>query len=110
MAQVPEITVQELKEMMDADEAPFILDVRRPDEYRIANLNGTLIQLDELQRRLDELAPHKDDALIVVHCRSGARSARAVEYLLANGYSGAKNLKGGVLAWSRDIDPSMPTY
>jgi adenylyltransferase/sulfurtransferase len=106
---VPEITVHELKAMMDADETPFILDVREEREYAVANLNGTLIPLRQIPYRLDELDAHKDD-LIVVHCRSGARSAQAVQFMRAQGFAQAKNLRGGVLAWSREIDPSMPFY
>ena len=106
---VPEITVQELKALMDAGETPFILDVREEQEYAIANLAGMLIPLRQLPNRLDELEEHKD-ALIVVHCRSGPRSAQAVQYLRSFGFEQATNLRGGVLAWSREIDPSMPTY
>ena len=106
---VPEITVQELKALMDADQTPFILDVREEMEYGVANLNGTLIPLQQIPHRLDELDDHKDD-LIVVHCRSGARSAQAVQFMRERGFEQAKNLRGGVLAWSREIDPSMPTY
>lgn len=106
---VPEITVQELKALMDADQTPFILDVREEREYAVANLSGTLIPLQQLPHRLDELDAHKDE-LIVVHCRSGARSAQAVMYMRSFGFEQAKNLRGGVLAWSREIDPSMPTY
>ncbi len=106
---VPEITVQELKALMDLGETPFILDVREEQEYAIANLNGMLIPLRLLPNRIDELEDHKD-ALIVVHCRSGPRSTQAVQYLRAFGFEQAKNLRGGVLAWSREIDPSMPTY
>ena len=108
-ADVPEITVQELKALIDAGETPFILDVRAPHEYEIANLNGTLIPLQELQERLDELEEHRG-ATVVVHCRSGGRSAQAVQFLRAMGYDQATNLKGGTLAWSKEIDPSMPTY
>lgn len=106
---IPEITVQELKALLDDGSTPFILDVREEKEYAIANLNGKLIPLQELPMRMEELEDKKDE-MIVVYCRSGARSARAVQYLNAMGFSEAKNLKGGVLAWSRDIDPSMPTY
>lgn len=106
---VPEITVHELNDQIKRDETPYILDVRQPEEYEIAHLDGRLIPLGELPDRLDEIEAGKDDP-IVVHCRSGARSAKAVEYLQSQGYTGAKNLKGGVLAWSREIDPSMPTY
>ena len=106
---VPEITVQELKALMDADRTPFILDVREEREYAIANLSGTLIPLQQLPHRLDELEAHKD-ALVVVHCRTGPRSAQAVQYMRSLGFEHATNLRGGVLAWSREIDPSMPTY
>jgi adenylyltransferase/sulfurtransferase len=106
---VPGITVQRLKEQRDAGEAPFLLDVRRPTEYEIANLGGTLIPVSELAERLDELAGHRDEE-IVVHCRSGARSARAVELLRKHGFEHAKNLKGGILAWSKEIDPNVPQY
>ncbi len=105
----PEITVRDLKRRMDSEETPFILDVRRPDEYAITNLGGTLIPLDELPGRLDELEAHRNDE-IVVHCRSGARSAKAVQLLREAGFDNAVNLKGGVLAWSDEIDPTMQKY
>lgn len=109
MPHTPEMTVQELQELLDdAREQPFLLDVRQPREYDIANLGGDLIPLDELPQRVGELDGHRDDR-IVVYCRSGSRSARAVQYLRAQGFD-AVNLRGGILAWSRDIDPSMPTY
>lgn len=107
--QKPEITVHDLKEMIDRGERPFILDVRRPDEYEIANLGGKLIPLDQLPTRLEEIDEKRDD-LIVVHCRSGARSERAVALLRQHGFPNAVNLAGGVLAWSREVDPSMPQY
>ncbi len=106
---IPEITVQELKALMDAGQTPFILDVREEQEYAIAHLDGTLIPLGQLSDRIGELEDHKD-ALIVVHCRSGPRSTQAVQYLRSLGFEQATNLRGGVLAWSREIDPSMPTY
>jgi len=106
---VPEITVLELKALMDAGQTPFILDVREEKEYAIAHLDGTLIPLGQLPDRIGELEDHKD-ALIVVHCRSGPRSTQAVQYLRSLGFEQATNLRGGVLAWSREIDPSMPTY
>ncbi len=106
---VPELTVRELKDRLDRGERPFILDVRKPDEYAIAHLDGTLIPLDELPDRLDELEEHWGDE-VVVHCRSGGRSAKAVQLLRQAGFDRAVNLKGGVLAWSDEIDPSMPKY
>lgn len=109
MSAVPELSVHDLKARMDADDAPFLLDVRRPNEYDICNLGGTLIPLDELPNRLDELEPYRDQTF-VVHCRSGGRSAQAVQFLRQSGFDGAVNLAGGVLAWSDQIDPSMPKY
>ncbi len=109
MSAVPEITVRELKDRLDRGERPFILDVRKPDEFGIANLDGTLIPLDELPNRLDEIEEHREEGF-VVHCRSGGRSAKAVQILHDAGFKGAVNLKGGVLAWSDEIDPSMPKY
>ncbi len=108
--QVPEITVQELKSLIDNDNRPFILDVREEWEYSTVNLDGHLIPLNQLTDRLGELDPHREDDLIVVHCRSGARSAKAVTFLQSVGLINAKNLRGGVLAWSKEIDPSLPTY
>ena len=107
---VPEITVQEFKQLLDEDKRPFILDVREEPEYSIANLGGQLIPLGELVDHMEELEKHRDDELIVVHCRSGGRSAQAVRFLHAAGICNAKNLRGGTLAWSNEIDPSLPTY
>lgn len=109
MAGIPEITVKELKDRLDAGETPFLLDVRRQEEHDFVNIGGKLIQLDYLPDHLDELSDQKNEE-IIVYCRSGARSGRAVQFLQSNGFDQAINLKGGVLAWSAEIDPSMPTY
>ena len=106
---VPEITVEELKRRLDAQDDVFILDVREPHEYKICNLNGHLIPLNELPKRVQELDPAKNKDM-VVHCRSGARSARAVQFLQQAGFTKAKNLKGGILAWADKIDPKVPKY
>ncbi len=108
MASVPEMTARDLKTMRDAGENPFVLDVREPDEYAGANIDGALIPLGELPTRLDELESHRDDDILVVHCRSGARSARAVEFLQQNGFTNAVNLAGGIHSWSDTVDPSLP--
>ena len=105
----PEISVREFKEKLDRGERPFVLDVRQPHEAEICTLGGTLIPVNELERRLDEIEEHRDDE-IVVYCRSGARSGRAVDMMRRYGFSKAVNLEGGVLAWSDEIDPSMPKY
>ncbi|HEY6970898.1 MAG TPA: molybdopterin-synthase adenylyltransferase MoeB [Candidatus Angelobacter sp.] len=104
---VPEISVEELKKKLDAKDDVFILDVREPHEYQICNINGYLIPLNDLPKRVSELDPSKD---MVVHCRSGGRSARAVEFLQKAGYTKAKNLAGGILAWADRIDPKVPKY
>src|SRR5215475_11364903 len=104
---VPEISVEELKQRLDAKEDLFILDVREPHEYQICNLNGQLIPLNDLPRRVHELDPSKE---MVVHCRSGQRSARAVGFLRQAGFTKAKNLAGGILAWADRIDPKVPKY
>jgi adenylyltransferase/sulfurtransferase len=104
---VPEITVEELKQQLDAKKDVFILDVREPHEYKICNLNGYLIPLGDLSKRVQELDPGRET---VVHCRSGVRSAKAVAFLQQSGFSKVRNLKGGILAWADRIDPNVPKY
>jgi adenylyltransferase/sulfurtransferase len=106
--EAPEITVEELKRRRDAGETLVLLDVREPQEYEIARIDGaTLIPLGQLPDRLGEL---KNDVELVVHCHSGMRSARAVQFLRQHGYARAVNLAGGIDAWSERIDPSVPQY
>jgi adenylyltransferase/sulfurtransferase len=103
-----EITPIELKERLDRGERPMVLDVRNPEEIAICRLEGsTVIPLPELPARLGEL-----DASVpmVVHCKSGARSVKAIALLQAAGFSRLQNLKGGILGWIREVDPSLPTY
>jgi sulfur-carrier protein adenylyltransferase/sulfurtransferase len=104
---VPEITVEELKRRLDAKEDFVLVDVREAHEYQICNLNGQLIPLGELPRRVSELDPAKE---MVVHCRSGQRSARAVSFLRQAGFAKVSNLAGGILAWADRIDPKVPKY
>ena len=104
---VPEITPRELKSRLDRGDKLFILDVREPHEFEICNLNGTLIPLGDLSRRVNELDSSRE---IVAHCRSGKRSAEAVEFLRKAGFRKIWNLKGGILAWSDEVDPSVPKY
>ncbi len=106
-AQVPEIEPVELKRKLDAGEDVFILDVREPHEYQICHLNGHLIPLGDLPKRVSELDSART---IVAHCRSGMRSAQAVEFLRTAGFRKVWNLKGGILAWSDTVDPSVPKY
>jgi sulfur-carrier protein adenylyltransferase/sulfurtransferase len=103
-----EMTVRELKERIDAGRAPIILDVRESSEAQICRLPGTLlIPLGELERRLGELDRRAE---IVVHCKSGGRSRRAVTLLREKGFSGAVNLAGGILSWINEIDSSLTRY
>jgi len=106
-SKVPEIQPEELKQRLDAGEDIFILDVREPHEYQICNLNGYLIPLGGLPKRVHELDSSRE---IVAHCRSGVRSAKAVDFLRQAGFRKVKNLAGGVLAWSDRVDPKMPKY
>jgi molybdopterin/thiamine biosynthesis adenylyltransferase/rhodanese-related sulfurtransferase len=105
--QVPEITPRDLKSRLDRGDDLFILDVREPHEFQICNLNGHLIPLGELPRRVHELDSSRE---IVAHCRSGKRSAEAVDFLRKSGFRKILNLKGGILAWSDEVDPSVPKY
>jgi len=104
---VPEITPRELKSRLDRGDDLFILDVREPHEYQICNLGGYLIPLGDLSRRVNELDSSRE---IVAHCRSGKRSAEAAEFLRKAGFRKVLNLKGGILAWSDEVDPSVPKY
>ena len=104
---VPEIMPRELKARLDRGEDLFILDVREPHEFQICNLRGHLIPLGELPRRVHELDSSRE---IVAHCRSGKRSAEAVDFLRKAGFRKILNLKGGILAWSDEVDRSVPKY
>jgi molybdopterin/thiamine biosynthesis adenylyltransferase/rhodanese-related sulfurtransferase len=102
-----EISVEELKEMRCKNESFELIDVREPYEYEIANLGGRLIPLRELESRLDEISSAKK---LILMCRSGTRSAKAVEKLKTLGFRNIYNLKGGILEWAQKIDTSLPRY
>ena len=105
---IPEITVEELKAMRDRGEKVTLVDVREPHEWAVSDLPESLkIPLRTLPQSLDKLAPEDE---IVVYCRSGARSANAVQFLAGRGYTRAKNLVGGINLWAERIDPSLPRY
>jgi adenylyltransferase/sulfurtransferase len=106
---IPQITVETLKKKLDAKEDIFVLDVREPHEYPIANLGAPLIPVGSIESRIAEIAEHRNDE-IVVHCRSGARSQKAALALKAAGFTNVSNLSGGILAWAEKIDPTMPKY
>lgn len=102
------ITPRELKSLLERGDRPYILDVRNPEEIAICRIAGsTVIPLPELPGRLGEL---DRDRPMVVHCKSGVRSAKAIKLLEAEGFSRLTNLTGGILGWIKDVDPSMPTY
>lgn len=102
-----EITVQELNEKKENNEEFLLLDVREDVEYMVSNLDGHHIPLGQLPNRLHEINKNKD-AEIVVMCRSGNRSSRAVAYLENQGFTNVANLKGGIKKWAEEIDPTMP--
>ncbi len=103
-----EISVRELKTRIDSGEKLMIVDVREPHEYAIARIPGTtLIPLGQIAERSGEL---DKNAEIILHCRSGKRSAEALGILKGKGYTHLKNVVGGILAWSDEIDPSVPKY
>lgn len=104
---VPEITPRDFKARLDRGDDLYVLDVREPHEYQICNLGGHLIPLGDLSRRVNELDSSRE---IVAHCRSGKRSAEAVEFLQKAGFRKIWNLKGGILAWSDEVDPNVPKY
>ena len=104
---VPEITVKELKQKMDDGEPINVLDVREPHEYEVANIGVKLVPLGELPRRLAEFDQNGNFA---IHCKTGARSANAVKLLQDAGFGNVYNVKGGITAWSEEVDPSVPKY
>jgi adenylyltransferase/sulfurtransferase len=104
---VPAISVEELKKKLDAKADIFILDVREPHEYQICNLNGYLIPLGDLPKRVSELDSSRE---IVAHCKMGGRSAKAVAFLKQAGFTKVSNLTGGITAWAERIDTKMPKY
>ncbi len=107
-ADVPEITVEQLKELRDKKEPIVLLDVRETWEHEIARIEGsTLIPLGELPEKFSSLDAAK---LIVVYCKMGGRSARAVKFLQKNGFKNAVNIAGGIDAWAERIDPSLASY
>ncbi|HTE21334.1 MAG TPA: molybdopterin-synthase adenylyltransferase MoeB [Armatimonadota bacterium] len=103
-----DIEPRELAERLKSGGKPFLLDVRNPEEWEITRIEGaTLIPLPELAQRYVELPPNEE---IVVYCRSGGRSAQAAQFLRNKGYQSVRNLPGGTLRWSDEIDPAMPKY
>ena len=108
VAQTGELDPVEVKQKIDRGDDFVLIDVREPHEYQICRIEAArLIPLGELPKRLNELDP---DAEIVAHCKSGMRSAKAVDLLRQSGYRNVRNMKGGILAWSEKVDPRVPKY
>jgi sulfur-carrier protein adenylyltransferase/sulfurtransferase len=106
---MPEITATELKQRLDNGEDVQIIDVREPNEVAIAAIpNSVHIPLAQVVSRMSEIDPNRET---VVHCKMGGRSARAIDALKRSGFKGnLTNLKGGIIAWSNEVDPSVPKY
>lgn len=107
--QMQEITATELKERLDRGDDIQIIDVREPAEHEAARIpDSKLIPLKDVINRMGEIDETRD---VVVHCKMGGRSARAIEALRRSGFKGKLlNLKGGITAWSNEVDPSVPKY
>jgi rhodanese-related sulfurtransferase len=104
---IPQLTVKELKRRIDAGEDVYILDVREPWEYKIAQIGGKLIPQNEVPQRLAEIDRDRE---VIVHCHHGVRSQRIAEFLKQAGYPKVVNLAGGIHAWADEIDPKMQKY
>lgn len=103
-----EVTVQELKKLKDTGADFQLIDVREPHEFDICNLDGELIPMSEIPYNVDKIAKDKQ---VVIHCRSGKRSGDMLLWLEKNhGFTNLYNLRGGILAWAKEIDPEMPQY
>jgi len=104
-----EISATELKQLMDSGADVQLIDVRQPDEHNFARIpSSKLIPLGEVVKRMDEIDPARDT---VIHCKMGGRSAKAIEALRAAGFTGKlRNMRGGITAWSNEVDPKVPKY
>jgi rhodanese-related sulfurtransferase len=104
-----EITATELKGRLDNGDDVQIVDVREPNEVAIGRIPGSIhIPLAQIVNRMAEIDPTRET---VVHCKLGGRSARAIDALKRSGFRGSlTNLKGGIIAWSNEVDPSVPKY
>jgi len=107
-SEIPEVDIYQLKEMMDKGEDFQLIDVREPHEYEISNMDGELLPVGEILEHKDKIAT---DKTVVIHCRTGGRSGDAVKQLReAYGFDNLYNLKGGINAWAKEVDDSLPVY
>jgi rhodanese-related sulfurtransferase len=105
-----DIDVLSVKKMLEGEERFVLLDVREPDEFTTASIEGTLqIPMRTVPSRLADLEPHRGER-IVVHCHHGGRSARVAQWLREQGFEKVQNMAGGIDAWSQQVDPTVPRY
>ncbi len=102
-----DVAPSDVKRKLESKATFTLLDVREPNEYEICNLGGKLIPLGEVADRMDELDKESE---IIVHCKMGGRSSKAVQLLRDHGFTNVHNMRGGIMAWSEQIDPSIPKY
>lgn len=102
-----EITVQELKAKKESGEDFQLIDVREPYEHEIAEIGGILIPMGEILENVNQI---RTDVPVIVHCRSGKRSAAVINELEKQGFDNLYNLDGGILAWADEIDPAVEKY
>lgn len=105
---IKEVTVAELKKMLDNKEDFQLIDVREPHEVEIAQIGGELIPMGDVMNNIDKISRSKK---VIIHCRTGARSGAVVQALeREQGFNNLYNLKGGIIAWANEIDPSVTKY
>ena len=108
MKQILEIDVVELKNKIDLNSNIKIIDIREPNELAICKIEGSIhIPMMEIPNKINELNKEQE---LIIQCRSGERSARVCEFLMHQGFTNTKNLKGGILEWINIIDPSLTAY
>ena len=102
-----EISVSELKKRIDSNDRIQVIDIRESNEYEYCNIGAQHIPMGEIMMNLDKISRDKD---VIIHCKSGGRSSAMVQALEVRGYNNVINLTGGILAWSTEIDPTVPKY
>lgn len=106
--EIRSVSVQELKKMMDEKQDFQLIDCREPNEYEFCNIGGELIPMGQIGKNIDKISRDKP---VIMQCRSGIRSGRVISALQSqHGFTNLFNLEGGILAWSEEIDPSIPQY
>lgn len=105
-----EVDCESVRRDLAAGDVPLLLDCREQDEYDLVHIAGaTLLPMSEIQDRLEELADHRNQR-VVVYCHHGGRSLRVASWLRGNGFSAAQSMSGGIDAWAQVVDTSLPRY